>query len=133
MLLGELGNLVGGILGIVAAGVEEEADVVGFEDFEHALVVSLLLELVAAGAEGGARGKFQAADGLLGLGGEVDEVFLEDAENAVERAVNLLDFDMIERFGDDAGHAGVDDGGGTAGLAYQDITCEFFGHVRVLG
>src|SRR5690606_6220930 len=37
LFLGELGNLVGGILRVVAADVEEVADVVRLEDFEHAL------------------------------------------------------------------------------------------------
>jgi hypothetical protein len=40
---------------------------------------------------------------------------------------------MIKGFGDDAGHAGIDDGGGASGLAHQDITYEFFGHGCCLG
>ncbi len=128
LFLGELGDLVGGVLGIVAAGVEKVADVVGLEDLEDAFKVGLLLELVAAGAEGGAGGMLEGADGLLGLRREIDEVFLEDAEHTVQGAVDLFDFIVVERFGDHAGHAGVDDGRGAAGLADQGITYEFFGH-----
>ena len=125
LLLGELGDLVGGILGVVAARVEEIADVVGLEDLDHALEVLLLLELVAAGAQRGAGGVAQAADGLLRLGSEVDEVLVEDAQHAVEAAVDLLDAGVVEGFADDTGDAGVDDRGRSAGLTHQKIAHEF--------
>ena len=32
---------------------------------------------------------------------------------------------MVQRLGDDAGYARVDDGGRAAGLAYQNVTYEF--------
>jgi hypothetical protein len=32
---------------------------------------------------------------------------------------------VVEGLVDDAGDAGVDDGGGAAGLAYQDVSYEF--------
>jgi len=76
--LGEFGNLVGGILGIVAADVEKVTDVVRFEDLEHAIEISLFLELVATGAESGAGGVLEGADLLLGLGGEIDEILVQD-------------------------------------------------------
>ncbi len=85
----------------------------------------LLLELVAHGAEGGAGRVAEGADLLLRLGGEVDQVFLQDAEHTVEAAVDLLYPAMVERFGDDARNAGINDGGGAAGLAHQDISYEF--------
>jgi hypothetical protein len=50
---------------------------------------------------------------------------MEDAEHAVEGAINLLDAFMVEGFRDDARHAGVDDGSGAAGLADQDVSYEF--------
>src|ERR1035438_10554365 len=68
-------------------------------------------------------------DLLLGFGRQVHEVLLEDAENAVQAPVDLLDGDMVERLGHDAGHACVDDGGGAARLAYQDISYELI-HVK---
>lgn len=128
LFLGEFGDLVGSVLGIVAAGVEEVADIVGLKDFEDAFEVGLFFEFVAAGAEGGAGGVAEAADGLLGLGSEINEVFVEDAEDAVEAAVDFLDFAVVQGFGDYAGDAGIDDGGGASGLTHQNITYEFFGH-----
>jgi hypothetical protein len=32
---------------------------------------------------------------------------------------------VVERFGDDARDAGINDGGGATGLAHQDISYEF--------
>ena len=121
----ELGNFVGRVLGIVAADVEKVADVVGLEDFEHAVEIGLFLELEAAGAEGGAGRVLESADLLLGLAGQIDKILLENAEDAVERAVNLLDALVVQRFGNDARDTGVNDGGGAAGLAHQDVSYEF--------
>jgi hypothetical protein len=73
LLLGQLGDLVGRVLGVVAADVEKVPDVVGLEHLEHPLEILLLLQLVAAGAQGGARGVAQGADLLLGFGGQVDQ------------------------------------------------------------
>ena len=112
--MGEFGDLVGGVLGIVAAGVEEVADVLRFEDLEHALEIRLVLQLVAAGAKGRAGSVAETANGLLRLRSEIDEIFVEDAQHAVERAVNFLDTVMVQRLGDDAFDAGVNDGGGAS-------------------
>ena len=125
LLLGELGNLVCGVLRVVAADVEKVADVVRLEDLEDAFEVLLFLEFVAAGAEGGAGGVAEGADLLLGLGGEIDQVFLQDAEHAVQRAVDFLDALVVQSLRDDAGDAGIDDGGGATGLAHQNISYEF--------
>ena len=97
----------------------------GLEHLEHALEVALLLELVTAGAESGAGGVFEGADLLLGLGREVDQILVQDAQHAVERAVDLLYALMVQRFRDDSRDARVDDGGGTAGLAHQNISYKF--------
>ena len=68
--MGELADLVGGVLRVVAADVEEVADVVGLEDLDDALEVLVLplLELVPAGADaaGGGRGP-QQGDLLAGV------------------------------------------------------------------
>ena len=57
-LLHILGDLVAGIHGVVAAVVAEIADIVLLEDLKNALVIGIVfirvLDLVAAGAEGGA-------------------------------------------------------------------------------
>ena len=123
--LGELGNLVRSVLGIVAAAVEEVADVVRLEHLEDAVEVLLLLELVSAGSERGARRTAQGADLLLRLGREVDKLLVDDAEHAVEAAIDLLDAIMVEGFGDDTGHTGVDHSGGTARLGDQTVSYEF--------
>ena len=97
LLLGQLRDLVGRVLGVVAADVEEIADVVGLEDLQDPLEILLLLQLVAARAERGPRGVAQGADLLLGLGGQVDDLLLQDAQHAVQAAVDLLDALMVER------------------------------------
>ena len=52
----------------------------------------------------------------------------KDAEDAVKAAVNFLDAPVTARFLDDARDAGVDDGGGTAGLGDEQVACEWFSH-----
>ena len=125
LLLGQLGDLVGGVLGVVAPDVEEIADVVGLEDLDHALEVLLLLELVAAGPEGRPGRVAQGPDLLLRLRGQVDDVLLEDAQDPVEAAVNFLDGLVVERLGHDSGQARVDDRGRTARLTHQYVSYEF--------
>ena len=124
-LLGEGVDLGGGVLGVIATDVVEVADVVRFEDLEDAVKVFGLLHLVAAGAEGGAWGVAESAEGLLGFGGEVDELFVEDALDTIETTVDLDDFVlMLEGFRDHPGEAGVDDGGRTAALRDEKVANE---------
>ena len=58
-----LDDLVAGVHGVVAAVVEEVADVVLLEDLKDALIIGVVLvgvgHLVAAGAEGGGGGVLQ--------------------------------------------------------------------------
>ena len=128
LLLGELGDLVGGILRVVSARVEEIANVVGLEYLEHPLEIGLLLQLVAHRTQRGARRRAQPADGLLGFGRQIDQVLLQDTQHAVQRAIDFLDALVVQRPRDDAGDAGIDDGSGASGLAHQDISYEFFSH-----
>src|ERR1019366_1079030 len=104
-------------------------DVVRLEGLEHALEVLLLLELVAARPEGRPGGVPEGADLLLGLGGQVDEVLLQDAEDAVQAAVDLLDGLMVEGLGDNARDTCVDDGGRAARLTDEYVSNEF-SHVK---
>ena len=106
---GLLVDLVRGVLRIVAADVEEIADVVGLEHLEqpvHVLrgLLGLLLEidLVAAGAQRGRRGVAQAFDGAGLLVVDVDQVLVQDAQDAVGAAVDLLDALVTAGFLDDA-------------------------------
>ena len=122
LLLSELGDFVGGILGVVAAGVEEVTDVLSLKDFQHALEIGLLLGLVAAGAEGGAGRVAEATDGLLGFRRQIDEIFIQNTEHTVERAVDFLDAAVVQSFGDNSLDASINDGGGATGLAYQNVT-----------
>ena len=71
------------------------------------------------------RGVPEGPDLLLGLGRQVHEVLLQDAEDAVQAPVDLLDGDVVERLGHDAGHACVCDGGRAARLVHQDVSYEF--------
>ncbi len=116
-------DFVGGVLRIVAATIEEVADVVGLEHLEKPLHVFgglfrsfLEIELVTAGAEGRRRGVLEAFDRLGFLVVQVDEILAQDPPNAVEAAVDFFDALVPARFLNDAGDAGVDYGGGAAGL-----------------
>ena len=127
---GFLVDLVGGVLGVVAADVEEVADVVGLEHLEqpvHVLggLLRLLLEinLVAAGAQrGGGRVAAGPRWSALLLVVDVNEFLVEDAEDAVGAAVDFLDALVPARFLNDAGQAGVDDGRRAARLRDQEIS-----------
>ena len=89
---GFLMNFVGRVLRIVAADVKEIADVVGLKNFEQPVHIlrglfGLLLEidLVTAGAQRGGGRVSQALDRFGFLLIDVDELLVEDAEDAVER------------------------------------------------
>ena len=125
---GVISYFVGGVLGIVAAYVEEKADIVRLEHFDYAREVLFAPELVAAGSEGGARRIAQAAHRLLGFVREVDELFVQNAFNSVEGAVNFLYAVVVERFRYDAGEARIYDGSGAAGLSYQNVSSQLFFH-----
>ncbi len=81
----EQADLVRCVLRVVAADVEEIADVVGLEDINDALEIFVLslLELVATGADAprGGRGP-QQGDLLVGRGREVDQLLLQHAFDA---------------------------------------------------
>ena len=79
----------------------------------------LEIDFIAAGAQRGGGGMLQPFDGLGLLLVDVDQVLIQDAENAIEAAVNFLDAFMFARFLDDACHTGVDNRGGSAGLRDQ--------------
>ena len=127
-LLSELGNLVRGVLRVVATSVEKVANIVRFEDFEHAFKVGLLLELVAASTKSGTWCMAKATDILLRLSGEVNKLLVKNTEHAIEAAIDFFDALVIERFSNGTGKAGVDHGCGTAGLGDETVSFEFFRH-----
>ena len=83
----DLRHLVGGVHGIVAAVVEEVADVVRAEDLDQPLVLGAILvdsgQLVARRAESAARRVAQRADGGGALLAGVDQILGERAHDAV--------------------------------------------------
>ncbi len=125
-------DFVGGILGVIAAGVEEVTYVVGFKDLEQAVHISSGLfgflfevEFVAARAEGRGRCVPETLNVTRFLVVEVDEFFIEDAENAIEASVDFLDAFMMTSFLDHACDACVDHGGGAARLGDEKISVQF--------
>src|ERR1051325_1561331 len=79
-LHGALVDFIGGVLGIVATGVKEVANVVGLQNLEHSLnigvsALGLLLEvqLVSASAERGGGRVFQTLDGFGLLLVQIDQ------------------------------------------------------------
>ena len=121
VLLGRLVDDVGGLGGVVAADV---ADVVLLELVEdgQAVVVGGLL---ADGAERGGRGLGDERERGGGFAAEVDQVLVEDALDAVEGAVDLLDFLVLLGFEDRADEALVDDDGRPAALRDQHVAFDF--------
>ena len=104
-----------GVGRIVAADIEEVADVVGLHDLEHAGAV-FLIGLVA-GREKSRRGCVgDLFEVVGGLAGEVDEIFLDDAAHSVDGAIDRGDLGEFAGFEGDADDALVDDWGGAAAL-----------------
>ena len=71
----------------------------------------LEIDFVAAGAERGCGRMAQSFNGLGLLLVDVDQLLIENAEDAVEAAVNFLDALMFAGFLKHAGEARVNDGG----------------------
>ena len=124
---------MGGVHGIVAAVVEEIADVVGLEHFDQALVLRPILvdagQLVARRSERAARGVTQPAHRRRGLLPHIDHVFGEGADDAVPPRVEFADLvPVLARRLDHAAGGGVDDGGDAAGLGIERILS---GHMSI--
>ena len=120
-LLHVLGDLVAGVHGVVAAVVEEIAHVVLLEDLQNTLIVGVVHigvgDLVAAGTQlggGGVQQQLQLPGVLLA---HVIELVVQNALDAVGRAVDRGDVRAVQRGADHAVRAGVDDRGGASGLA----------------
>ena len=110
-----------GVRGVVAADVEEVADVVGLHDFEHAGAV-FFVGFVAGGEEAGGRGIGDLLEVVGGFACEIDEVFLDDSADAVDGSVDGGDLAEFAGFEGDADDALVDDRGGTAALGDEDFS-----------
>ena len=132
-LLHILGDLVAGVHGVVAAVVEEIADIVLLEDLQDALVIGVVhigvRHLVAAGAQSGGGSILQQ----LQLGGvllsHVEQPVIQHALDAVLGTQNAGDIGILQGSVNDTVDTGIDDGSRTAGLA--DDTCAFqFAHEK---
>ena len=99
----------------------------GLKDLED-LAAVIAVRLVARGAQGGAGGlgdQFQIVACLLR---QIQEVFVDDASDAVQCAIDMLHISNFTGFDDGADHRLIDDGGRTASLCNQDLTVQ---HLRV--
>ncbi len=108
---------------IVAADIEECADLVGLQDLEDFLAV-FQVGLVAGRAQRRTR---RVGDVLQVVGGferQVDEFLVDDAAHAVGGAIDAFDGAELARFDDRADHGFVDHGGGTATLSDEHFTLE---------
>ena len=80
-----------GVHRIVAAVIEEEADVMRAEDFDESLVLGLVLvealQLVARRPEGAARRVLEARDGRCAFLADIDQVFREGADDSIAARV----------------------------------------------
>lgn len=119
--LHELADLVAGVHAVVAAVVEEKADVVLLEDLEEPLVVGgilvVILELVSGRAERGRRSVLQKLQLIHIFLADVVELLLQNADDAVLRAVHRGDVLLLQRLDENARRTAVDDGGRTPALA----------------
>ena len=117
---------MGGVLGIAAAVVEKEPDVMRLKNFDQAVVLRPMLanrrELVATGPERGTRGVFERGDRGFGLDAGIDQVFSQGADDAVAPGIDLADLlRMPARSLQDAASRHVDHRGDPARLGVERI------------
>ena len=105
-------DLIAGIHGVVAAVIEEVADVVLLEHLQDAAIIGIVhlgvRDLVAAGAQGGGGGVLQQTQLLGILQTHVEQAIAENALDAVLRAQHLSDDAGFQGRVNDAVSAGVD-------------------------
>ena len=125
-------DLVAGVHGVIAAVIEEVAHVVLFEDLQDPLVVRVIhlgiRHLVAAGAQFGGRGVQQKTELLRIFLIHYIQTVRQNALDAVGCTVDLGDLLRFQSGLDHAVGAGIDHGGGTAGLAENAGSDQFFRH-----
>ena len=124
-LVGQQGDLVGRVHGVVAADVEQVAHVVGPQHVDHALEILVLplLQLVAACADGtGGRREPQQGHLFGRLGREIEQLLLEHALDTVPGAVDRPDGPKAACSLDDPLQTAVDDRGRPATLGDHQIS-----------
>ena len=111
--------------GIVAADVEERVDRVRFQDLENLLTI-FEVRLVAGGSERGGwrrRDRLEVGDRLLP---EIDEIVVDDAAHALQRAIDMADVGKPPRLERHAGQRLVDHRRRTASLGDKDLVRHVF-------
>ena len=123
------GNLVAGIHAIVAAVIEEIADIVFFEDFEDAFIVCVvlpeILEFVTAASDKGSGGCEHEFKGFGILFSHIDDIVVKNTADSVLCRKDLCDAFFAQCGFNDAVCAGVDYGSRTAGLTDKSCADEF--------
>ena len=119
-------QLADGIHGVVAANVEEVANVQLFQDGEQLLVNGLVIvpigQLIAAAAQEAGRGALEQLDiQIIGQhGGKIHHALLQQTGNAVAHAVNDLSAAALAAL-EYACQTSIDDGGRAARLTNDCI------------
>ena len=126
----EFGDFIAGVHGIVAAVVEEIANVVFLKDLQDAAVIGIVhirvSQLVAAGAQRGRRCVAQQLQ-LSGIFFIHDiQLIIQHAFDTVGGAVYLGNLLAFQRRLNGAQRAGIDDRRRSAGLADDTSSLEFF-------
>ncbi|MPM24823.1 hypothetical protein SDC9_71309 [bioreactor metagenome] len=128
-LLHILGDFVAGVHRVVSAVIEEIAHVILLKRLQNALVVGVVhirvRHFVAAGAKGGGGGVFQKLQFCRVLLAHVEQAVVQNAFDAVLRAINRSDGGRLQRGGNHAVRAGVDHRSGTSGLAQNAGAFQF--------
>ena len=131
-LLHILADLVAGVHGIVAADIEEIPDIVFLEYLKDldviGIVFLIILELVTAGAERGRRRVQKQRKLISCFFAHIVKDFVDDAADAVRRAVDFIDMRVVQSRTDDAVDACVDHGSRSAGLSDDAIADQFVLH-----
>ena len=118
--LGKLTDLVAGVHGVIAAVIEEAADMEPFQSFNDGGVVRVR-QLPAAGADGGSGGVSELGDGGSGNVGQIDKIALEDALRAEPGGVDLIHLAAFPGGFHNALKAGIDDSSGAAAVGDQNV------------
>ena len=123
--LGLLGDDAHRVGGIVAADVEEGVDRMRFQNLEDLLAI-FAVRLVAGRAEsrgGRRRDRLEVRDRLLA---QIDQIIVDDAAHALERAIDMADVGKPSRLERHAGQRLVDDRSRTASLGDKDLVRHVF-------
>ena len=120
-LLHILGDLVAGVHGVVAAVVEEVADVVLFEDLQNTPVIGVVHigvgQLIAAGAQGRGGSELQQIQFPGVLLSHIVQLVLQHALDSVGGPQNVGDAVSLQSGLNHALSTGVNNCGRTSGLA----------------